>query len=135
MTAPVVRGDEIAVDTLEWGELGWLVTPATAAEPGLTVLDVRITPGQGHDFHRHPEQEEVITVLSGRVEQWVREEHWTMGPGDAVHVPVGVVHASFVAADAAEPAHLLVVLTPSVGESGYAAEDVASQEPWASLRG
>ena len=50
-----------------------------------------------------------------------------------MHISKGTVHASFVA-DGADPAHLSVVLTPSVGESGYAAEEVAGSEPWASLR-
>lgn len=79
-------------------------------------------------------QDEVITVLSGRVEQWVETERRTLEVGDAVHVPAGTVHASFVAADAPGPVHLLVVLTPSTGESGYEAVDVAGEEPWSSLR-
>lgn len=91
-----------------------------------------ITPGQGHAFHRHPEQEEVITVLSGTIEQWVEQERTTLRPGESVHIPKDTVHASFVDADG--PAHLSVVLTPSVGDSGYLADEVADQEPWASLR-
>ncbi len=133
MTGSFVTTDQVARDTLEWGGLGWVVTPVTAPGCGLTVLDVRIEPGRGHAFHRHPEQEEVITVLSGRIEQWVEQERRTLVAGEAVHVPRGTVHASFVA-DGDEAAHLLVVLTPSVGESGYAAEEVADTEPWASLR-
>ena len=132
MTGSFVTTDAIERDALEWGELGWVVTPTTAPGCGLTVLDVRIQPGQGHDFHRHPDQEEVITVLSGRIEQWVEQESRMLGPGESVHVPLGTVHASFAVGD--EPAHLLVVLTPSVEESGYAAEDVAASQPWASLR-
>ncbi|NHA66483.1 cupin domain-containing protein [Phycicoccus flavus] len=134
MTGSFVRSADITRDTLDWGELGWVVTPATAPGSGLTVLDVTITPGQGHAFHRHPDQEEVITVLSGTIEQWVEQERTTLGPGESVHVPKDTVHASFVAADADGPAHLSVVLTPSVGESGYAADEVADTEPWASLR-
>ena len=129
-----VRETDIVRDALDWGELGWVVTPVTAPGAGLTLLDVTITPGQGHAFHRHPEQEEVITVLSGRIEQWVGQDRQVLDAGESVHIPAGTVHASFVAADADGPARLSVVLTPSVGESGYAAEEVADQEPWASLR-
>lgn len=134
MTGSFVTTDSIVRDELEWGQLGWVVTPTTAPGCGLTVLDVQITPGQGHAFHRHPDQEEVITVLAGTIEQWVEQEHQTLTVGESVHIPRGVVHASFVAADAVEPAHLSVVLTPTVGDSGYAAEEVADTEPWASLR-
>lgn len=134
MTGSFVPADAIERDALDWGELGWVVTPTTAPGCGLTVLDVTIQPGRGHDFHRHPDQEEVITVLSGVIEQWVEREHRQLAAGESVHVSQGTVHASFVAEDAAGPAHLSVVLTPSVGESGYAAEEVASDEPWSSLR-
>lgn len=129
-----IQISSISTDHLEWGDLGWVVNPVTAPNSNLTVLDVLIQPGKGHDFHRHPEQEEAITVLSGRIEQWVGQARTELGPGEAVHIPAGTVHASFVAADAAEPAHVLVSLTPSVGDLGYAAEDVAEQEPWVTLR-
>ncbi len=133
MTGSFVSSTDIVRDALDWGELGWVVTPTTAPGCTLTVLDVTIAPGQGHAFHRHPDQEEVITVLSGTIEQWVEQEKRVLTVGESVHIPQGIVHGSFVAPDA-EPAHLSVVLTPSVGDSGYAAEDVAGSEPWASLR-
>lgn len=129
-----IHHDAITTDALDWGDLGWVVNPGTAPGANLTVLDVVIQPGKGHDFHRHPDQEEAITVLSGRIEQWVEQERTELGPGEAVHIPTGTVHASFVAADAPEPAHLLVTLTPSVGDAGYVAEDVADQAPWSTLR-
>ncbi|KRE60805.1 cupin domain-containing protein [Nostocoides sp. Soil756] len=134
MTGSFITAGDISRDTLPWGELGWVVTPTTAPGCGLTVLDVTITPGQGHAFHRHPEQEEVITVVSGTIEQWVEQERTVLHAGESVHVPKDTVHASFVAAAADGPARLSVVLTPSVGDSGYAADEVADQEPWASLR-
>ena len=44
-------------------------------------------PGKGHDFHRHPGQEEVIYVLEGTIEQWVESESRTLTAGDAVVIP------------------------------------------------
>ncbi len=133
MAGSFITRDQVTVDHLDWGDLGWVVNPATAAGADLTVLDVTIEAGTGHAFHRHPRQEEVIHVLSGTIEQWVEQDHRPLGPGDSVHVPADTVHASFVVAEATESAHLLVVLTPSVGEVGYEAVEVADQEPWASL--
>jgi quercetin dioxygenase-like cupin family protein len=132
---PVIHQDEVEVVDHDWGPRGWGVTPTTGPGSDLTVLDVTIRPGQGHDFHRHPRQEESIHVLSGEVEQWIEDEQRVLGPGDAAFVPTDTVHASFVAADAAEPAHLLVVLTPSVTDAGYEAVDASGEQPWASLRG
>ncbi|GAB2920833.1 hypothetical protein GCM10027047_17700 [Rhodococcus aerolatus] len=134
MTGSFVTHDAVVRDQLDWGVLGWVVTPSTAPGAPLAVLDVTIAPGQGHDFHRHPVQHEVITVLSGHVEQWVDTERRVLEVGEAVHVPAGTVHATFVPADADGPAHLHVVLTPSTGESGYEAVDVAGEQPWSSLR-
>ena len=47
-------------DQLDWGTLGWLSNPPTTNNKDLTVIDVELFPGKGHDFHKHPDQEEVI---------------------------------------------------------------------------
>jgi quercetin dioxygenase-like cupin family protein len=122
---------EVQRDTLDWGVLGWTSGPAQGASR-LTVLDVTLEPGFGHDFHRHPDQEEVIVVQSGRIEQWLEQERSELGPGDAVFIPAGVVHASFNTGE--ETARLTVALGPCAGESGYEAEDLSQDEPWRSLR-
>jgi hypothetical protein len=54
--------------------------------------------------------------------------------GDAAFIPMGAVHATFVAATAVEPVRLFVVLGPSYGPAGYEAIDVSHEEPWATLR-
>lgn len=127
--------DDVEWEQLDWGNLGWVVRPANVPESSqLCVLDVVVEPGQGHDFHRHPNQEEVILVRRGTVEQWVDQERRILTPGDVVFVAKDQVHATFVAADADEGANLYVVLGPSFGLDGYEAVDVATEEPWASLR-
>jgi quercetin dioxygenase-like cupin family protein len=64
----------------------------------------------------------------------VLEERRTLEAGDVAFIPQDTVHATFVAADAKEPARLLVVLGPSHGLAGYEAVDASTDEPWASLR-
>ena len=59
------------------------------------MIDVTLSPGKGHDFHKHPDQEEVILCVAGSVEQWVDREKRILGPGDSAFIPAGVVHASF----------------------------------------
>ena len=127
--------DDVEWEELDWGDLGWVVRPANVPEGSrLCVLDVKIRPGKGHDFHRHPNQEEVILVRSGTIEQWVGEERKELTAGDVAFIPLGMVHATFVAPEAAETARLWVVLGPSHGTAGYEAVDVSTDEPWASLR-
>jgi quercetin dioxygenase-like cupin family protein len=127
-----VRHNEIRRDTLEWGEIGWRCAPLETGARQIVVMDVSLASGQGHDFHRHPDQEELIIVKSGTVDQWLEQEHAALGPGDSVYIDRGVVHASFN--DGSKTAELQVVIGPAIGEGGYVVEDVAALEPWSSLR-
>ncbi|UCD41229.1 MAG: cupin domain-containing protein, partial [Chloroflexota bacterium] len=94
--------------------------------------DVELFPGKGHDFHKHPDQEEVIVCVKGTLEQWVGEEMRMLKPGDAVFIQADEVHASFNMGD--ENAYALAILGPCVGEIGYEVVEVADQAPWNSLR-
>jgi len=122
---------EIERQEHDWGVFAAVSSPADGAERIMTV-EATFLPGKSHDFHRHPNQEEVIYVLSGELEQWVEDERCLLGPGDAVVIPTAVVHASFNVGD--EPARILAVLSPCVGEAGYEVEELADVEPWRSLR-
>lgn len=127
-----VKSDDVREERFDWGVIGWRLTPARGSEQ-LVVMDVRLEPGGGHDFHRHPDQEEMIIVNSGRVTQYLESESSTLEPGDSVFIPANTVHASFN--DGEETARLTVVLGPSLGgETGYDLVEVADEEPWASLR-
>jgi quercetin dioxygenase-like cupin family protein len=130
-----IRTAAVKWDSLDWGELGWIVHPAqTPNATELTMLDVIIQPGKGHSFHKHPNQQEAIYVIDGEIEQWVEKTSQVLKANEAVFIPADTVHASFVAADAEKPARLVVVLGPSYSEVGYEAVDVAAEEPWSSLR-
>jgi quercetin dioxygenase-like cupin family protein len=122
---------EIERQEHDWGVFAAVSSPADGAERIMTVEAIFL-PGKCHEFHCHPRQEEVIYVLEGELEQWVEEERSVIGPGDAVIIPAGVVHASFNIG--AAPARILAVLSPCVGEAGYEVEELADEEPWRSMR-
>lgn len=127
--------DDVEWELLDWGSTGWVVRPANVEEASqLCALDVKLSPGKGHDFHHHPHQEEVILVRSGTVEQWIGEERKLLTAGDVAFIPLGAIHATFVPESAPEPVRLFVVLGPSFGPHGYEAVDVSGEEPWSSLR-
>ena len=132
MSGTFVHGEDIEREQFDWGGLGWISRPASTGAGRLTVIDVTLEPGRGHDFHKHPEQEEVIVVQAGEIEQWLEDERTTLAPGEAVFIGAGTVHASFNTGS--ETAHLTVALGPCVGDGGYALVDVSSEEPWSSLR-
>jgi quercetin dioxygenase-like cupin family protein len=128
-----VKQADVTQEQFDWGAIGWRARPANTGSKHLVVMDVTLGPGQGHDFHRHPGQEEMIIVKSGRIVQYLLREAAELGPGDSVFIGEDVVHASFN--DGAETAELQVVIGPSIGDEGYGLVDVSGEEPWASLRG
>ena len=131
MSSFVKLGD-VRQEQFDWGVIGWRLTPDRGSTH-LVIMDVTLEPGEGHNFHRHPGQEEMIIVKRGRITQYIKRESADLGPGDSVFVAAGVVHASFN--DGSEPAELQIAIGPSIGgETGYGLEDVSSEEPWASLR-
>jgi quercetin dioxygenase-like cupin family protein len=133
MSGRFIGVQDIKHDTADWGDTGWISRPELTGSRALCVMDVTISPGGGHAFHRHHDQEEVIWVREGRVEQWLEQEKRELGPGEAVYIPSDVVHASFTVGDT--PAKLSVILSPTAGEGGYEVIDMSAEEPWASLRG
>ena len=125
-------GDKLPRDQEDWGTIASVSGPLINHAKDIVTLHVELKPGMGHNFHRHPNQEEVIYVLKGKVEQWVNEEMKILEPGDAAFIGAGVVHASFNIG--AENAQVLAILGPAVGESGYEVVEVASLDPWKNLR-
>lgn len=119
-------------EVLDWGRLRWMSHPPSTGAEQLTVIEVNISPGEGHDFHKHPDQEEVIYCISGKVEQWLGAEKRIFGPGDSLFIPADIVHATFNVGDS--DAKLLAILGPCVGDGGYELVDVASDAPWNGLR-
>ncbi len=115
----------------DWGVFAQMSGPRDGLH-GIVTIEATFLPGKCHAFHYHPGQEEVIYVLEGAVEQWVEGEKAMLRPGDAVVIGADVVHATFN--DTAEPARILAILSPAVEGDGYAAVDVSTEEPWASLR-
>jgi quercetin dioxygenase-like cupin family protein len=126
-----IRAD-VAAETLDWGQLRWLCNPPATGAKDLTVIDVTLKPGKGHNFHKHPDQEEVIVVVSGTVEQWLEREKRLLGPGDSVFIPADTVHASFNAGDG--EAKLLAILGPCVADIGYVSVEMGDEVPWNTLR-
>jgi len=127
-----VMRDAVLQQEFDWGTIGWRLVPASGARQ-LVVMDVVLQPGGGHDFHRHPDQEEMIIVQSGAIIQFIERDSSLLASGDSVFLEPGVIHASFNRGKV--PARLQVVIGPSLGgETGYVLVDVSDEDPWRSLR-
>ena len=132
MTRFVMAGD-VETSSFDWGTAGMRCAPPGTGCASFVVMDVQLDAGSCHAFHKHPDQDEMIIVRSGQVQQWIEGEHTELGPGDSVYIDKEVVHGTYN--DSAEPAMFQVVLAPAVGEGGYEAVDVSAEEPWTSMRG
>jgi quercetin dioxygenase-like cupin family protein len=132
MPGKFVIARDVKPEVLDWGQLRWLSNPPTTGARDLTVIHVTLAPGKGHDFHKHPDQEEVIYVVAGQVEQWVDREKRILGPGDSAFLPAGMVHASFNAGGG--DANIVAILGPCTGATGYEVVDVSGEAPWNTLR-
>lgn len=80
--------------TLEmpWGELRWLTSAELGNSRTTTTGLVRIRRGQANPRHFHPNCDEVLHVLSGRIRHTMNEVSTEMGAGDTVSIPTGVLH-------------------------------------------
>ncbi|MGH7142968.1 MAG: cupin domain-containing protein [Planctomycetota bacterium] len=131
-TGRFLPAPELPVESQPWGQVTWLSRPDLTGAQHLTAMQVLLNPGAGHGFHFHPNQEEFILVLSGRIEQWLEREHRILGPGDLVFIPKALVHASYNLFD--QPARVLPILSPCIGD-GYEVVNLFDQAPWKDLKG
>jgi quercetin dioxygenase-like cupin family protein len=75
-----------------WGSLTWLASGETGNAEGVTVGRVRIGRGMCNPRHSHPNCEEVLYLLKGRLEHSVGGERVTLSPGDCLVLEKGVPH-------------------------------------------
>lgn len=127
----IAKGD-MQVEELPWGPHEWISRQGLTQAERLMLVRVMMPPGQGHAFHRHPALEEIIYVISGKAEQWVDRDMRILGPGDAAHIPMDVVHGTYNAGE--DDLVFLAMLSPAIFD-GPALVDVSWEEPWVSLRG
>lgn len=91
----LIHPDTVPTQTFEWGAIKWFVAPGITPGAAMTVGEVVLLPGQGHDRHNHPNSEEVLYVLSGEGEQMLDDEDpFPVRAGDMIYVPTGVFHST-----------------------------------------
>jgi quercetin dioxygenase-like cupin family protein len=126
----VTRGDA-EVEFAPWGKHWWLSKPGLTPTTRLTLVRVTMHPGAGHQFHYHPELEEIIYIVDGIAEQWVGEEKRRLKAGDIAFIPKAVVHA--IHNTTRKPMTFLAILSPARSKGPFLV-DCYDEDPWRRLR-
>ena len=104
----------------------WICDPDSTSSEALTIVEVELEPGKSHDFHMHPDQEEVIYVICGEIEQWIEGKKKKLRTGEAAYIEQGVFHASINRNQ--NKARFLAIFGPSVGPNGATTVDASEHE-------
>src|SRR3954468_24993500 len=114
-----------------WTLEEWLCRNDIVPNQELLMVRANMEPGRCHPFHKHPTREEIIYILSGRAEQWLKHDHRILGPGEMVLIPKGEVHGTYN--PFRERLVFLAILSPAhAPEPGIV--DVSTQQPWSEIR-
>lgn len=88
----LMRADDCAVEYHEWGRLVWMVSGKVGNSETMTVGKCFIKPSCANPVHYHPNCDEVLHVVRGRIEHRVDDEYFEMSAGDTVSIPTGHRH-------------------------------------------
>jgi quercetin dioxygenase-like cupin family protein len=96
--APIVgishvnRHAENKVSQNAWGELRWYTSAELGNSRTMTTGVAIIKPGKSNPRHFHPNCEEILHVISGKIRHTMNEVTVEMNAGDTVAIPQGVLH-------------------------------------------
>ena len=88
----VLPASEATVQEFDFGELVWYANGKMGNSETMTFGRAILKAGQANFRHYHPDCEEILHVLSGRIVHSLGDEFYPMGPGDTIVVPPDVVH-------------------------------------------
>jgi len=109
----------------------WHYHPEIIKHADSYMVKVVMPKGGGHNFHVHPEMNEILYVLKGTAEQWIEDEMQILEKGDSVYIGANVAHGTFNAGE--EELGVLAILSPPEGwEAGTV--DVSENAPYSGYR-
>ena len=94
----------------DWGHLLWYAGGASKSSDEMTLGRCVLKPGQANPKHYHPNCEEILHVLSGKIDHFVDGQGWLpMVEGDTITIPQGVWHHARNTGET--DAHLLIAFS------------------------
>ncbi len=78
--------------TKDGSEIRELLAPRNSVIQQQSLAEARLPAGTATTPHHHVVTEEIYYVLEGQAEMLLDDELQTVGPGDAIAIPPGVIH-------------------------------------------
>jgi quercetin dioxygenase-like cupin family protein len=89
---PMCRAAEGEVVEMSWGRLVWTASRAVGNSSVMSFGRSTIRAGEVNARHRHPNCDEILHLIAGRLEHTQGERKCVLEPGDTVSIPKGVWH-------------------------------------------
>lgn len=90
--AMLTKADKVQVLPQSWGELTWYTSAELGNSATMTTGQAVVAKGKENPRHYHPNCDEILRVVSGRIIHTLNDKSVEMGPGDVVTIPAGVKH-------------------------------------------
>jgi quercetin dioxygenase-like cupin family protein len=90
--AVVTRAADRQVLEQTWGRITWYASGSLGNSATMTVGEAVIRPGQENPRHYHPNCDEILHVVRGRILHSMGTQQVEMTVGDTVSIPTGVRH-------------------------------------------
>ena len=94
--SPVCRAAEADLFVQPWGQIAWSASQKLGNSTRLTFGRVLLKAGEHTPRHRHPNCDEILYVLAGRIEHSLGEASFILETGDTISIPTGEWHGARV---------------------------------------
>ena len=88
----VSRADAADILEFPWGRITWTVSRKLGNAALMTFGRVLMRAGMINPKHRHPNCDEILHLLSGRIDHTLGAVTFVMEAGDTISIPAGVWH-------------------------------------------
>ena len=88
----MINAEQAAREEFEWGELTWYASAQLGNSKALTLGQCQIKVGHQNHRHYHPNCEEVLHVIQGKIVHTIGDESIDMAAGDTIAIPANILH-------------------------------------------
>ncbi|MBE7462132.1 MAG: cupin domain-containing protein [Planctomycetes bacterium] len=106
-TYAVIPKSDARSEPYGWGTLTFLADGKSGTSPEVSMARVTIQAGKRNILHRHPNCDELLYLLKGKLKHLVGDKWVTLEAGDTIRIARGLVHQAEVVS--AEDADMIVV--------------------------